>query len=183
MFYGESTHMTEALSHSVGIPQAALFGDSGAASSARLLLCSQCSAMVLVCRACDRGQRYCGLACSTAARKQAQREAAQRYQSGPTGRAVHAGRSRRWRERQRVPENEQPAVTHQGGTAGSQEVSAAPHQSPQAPPPPSTGLPLQLRCICCYDGVSQWMRWGPLRHRRRLRRCRKTPTATLTAGP
>ncbi len=86
-------------------PYTVFVGEDRVASSALLLLCPRCSAMVLVCRVCDRGQRYCGRACSSAPGKQAQREAAHRYQSGPAGRAVHAARSRRWRERQRGPAN------------------------------------------------------------------------------
>jgi hypothetical protein len=183
VFCCRSIHMTGSSSQSVGALRAVSVGNTEVASSARLLLCARCAALVLVCRSCDRGQRYCGRACSTAARKQAQREAAQRYQSGQVGRAAHAARSRRWRARQRLSAIDLPAVTHQGGTGGPEEATGAPQQPPQAPSPQSRTLPLQRRCICCSGGLSPWMRWGPLRHRRQRRRCRHEPTATPAADP
>jgi hypothetical protein len=62
-------------------------------------VCARCRAQVLLCSRCDRGQRYCGLACSRAARQDSQREAARRYQGSRAGRMAHAERSRRWRQR------------------------------------------------------------------------------------
>ena len=78
------------------------FGCSGVRvdPSARLFLCARCSVQVLLCRRCDRGNRYCGLACRLAARAEARRQAAERYQCSMGGRRAHAQRSRRWRQRQ-----------------------------------------------------------------------------------
>ena len=33
----------------------------------RLIVCARCREQVLLCRRCDRGQQYCGVACSRAA--------------------------------------------------------------------------------------------------------------------
>ena len=56
----------------------------------RFFLCARCFSQVALCRQCDRGQRYCGQACSAAARRERQKEAGQRYQRGARGRAMHA---------------------------------------------------------------------------------------------
>jgi hypothetical protein len=71
---------------------------------ARLFVCARCRAQVLLCSRCDRGQRYCGPACSRAARQESQREAARRYQVSRAGRMAHAERARRWRQRCRERE-------------------------------------------------------------------------------
>lgn len=79
----------------------------------RLFLCARCFSQVALCRHCDRGQRYCGQACSAAARRERQKEAGQRYQRGARGRAMHAERARRWREGRRTAVVG-ISVTHQG---------------------------------------------------------------------
>jgi hypothetical protein len=66
---------------------------------ARLFLCVGCRVQVVVCSRCDRGNRYCSRACWRQKRDLARREAACRYQRSRGGRARHAARSRRWRER------------------------------------------------------------------------------------
>lgn len=76
--------------------------------SARLYPCARCRIQVLICRRCDRGQRYCTGSCAQAARSLAQRAARQRYQTSLPGRLKHAARSRRYRARR------QNNVTHQG---------------------------------------------------------------------
>jgi len=70
--------------------------------SARFFLCARCRSQVLVCRRCDRGQIYCGAACSGESRRQRQREANRRY--AKTRRALHknAQRQQRFRQRQRA---------------------------------------------------------------------------------
>ncbi len=75
--------------------------------SARMLLCARCRVQVLLCSRCDRGQIYCDPSCAKAARRAAQRQAGQRYQSSRPGRFAHAARARRYRVRQKN-------VTHQG---------------------------------------------------------------------
>lgn len=79
--------------------------------SARLFLCACCRIQVLVCRQCDRGQRYCAGACAATRRQVLQRGAGRRYQRSRAGRFKHAARTRRWRARQVPPAK---IVTHQG---------------------------------------------------------------------
>ena len=87
--------------------------------SARLFLCARCRDQVLLCSHCDRGQLYCGRACSFASRHERRRQSAQRYQSSRGGRLKHAARSAFWRTRRRSLRQASAAgaidkVTHQG---------------------------------------------------------------------
>lgn len=84
---------------------------SMADQSARLFLCARCRVQVLVCRQCDRGQRYCADGCAATTRRALQRDSARRYQRSRAGRFNHALRAQRWRARQRALAN---IVTHQG---------------------------------------------------------------------
>ena len=68
--------------------------------SARFFLCLRCRQQVVLCRRCDRGQLYCGSACSKANRSQRQREARRRYANTRAGRHNNAERQRRFRQRQ-----------------------------------------------------------------------------------
>jgi len=97
----------------VGWPAAGSGGAAaGAARTGRTYRCARagCQAQVLVCSHCDRGQRYCSVACRDQARREAQREAGRRYQSTRAGRFAHARRARRYRQRQKN-------VTHQSSQA------------------------------------------------------------------
>jgi len=75
-------------------------------NSSRLYHCCRCHAQVIVCRHCDRGQRYCTAGCSQAARKESTRRAGTKYQGTRPGRLNNAARQQRFRERQ------QQKVTH-----------------------------------------------------------------------
>ena len=66
--------------------------------SARLYNCAQCHSQVMICRHCDRGHIYC-TECAPVARQDARNRAAARYQASDEGRAKHAARQRRYRER------------------------------------------------------------------------------------
>ena len=92
-------------------------------ASGRLFLCACCSAQVLVCSRCDRGQRDCA-DCACKIRKTRQAQAARRYQQGHAGRIKHALRTCRWRSRVRAAKQ---IVTHQGSQ------SAPPDDSLSAP--------------------------------------------------
>jgi hypothetical protein len=78
--------------------------------SARTYACACCKAEMLVCTACDRGQRYCGKVCRQQARRAQQRSASRKYQNTHAGGVNHARRQRCYRERERHIE----IVTHQG---------------------------------------------------------------------
>jgi len=136
---------------------------------------------VLLCSRCDRGQRYCGRACSSAARRDSRREAARRYQRSRAGRLAHAARSRRWRQRRRERERACRAaaafddgainfVTHQGSpmrpadaplaSVGSSTVGECESNTPP---------PMTVRCRRCAAPLSPWVRHGFLRHGRSRR--------------
>ena len=101
----------------------------------RRYLCAGCRQPVLICRDCDRGQRYCGAGCAEAARCVSMREAGARSQASHRGRLAHAERQRRYRARCNK-------VTHQGSE----------------PEPPSAELAAMSavretsRCSCHFCG-------------------------------
>ena len=65
----------------------------------RLFVCAHCRTQVVLCSRCDRGNVYCGRACSQVARRTSMHEAGRRYQSSRAGRFAHAQRARRFRAR------------------------------------------------------------------------------------
>ena len=69
-------------------------------ASCRLFF-ARCRIQVLICRRCDRGQIYCAGICAQEARRERPREARRRNQATPGGRAMHAERNRRYRDRRR----------------------------------------------------------------------------------
>lgn len=95
----------------------------------RLYACDGCGQLVWICSHCDRGNRYCGEACSHAARKRSKREAARRYQKSELGRRNQRRRQERYRIRQASRSTSTSSVTkvtHQGSDS-----------KPSAIPPPS----------------------------------------------
>jgi hypothetical protein len=127
--------------------------------SARLYACARCRCQVLICRCCDRGQRYCTRGCAREARQHRQREAAARYAASPHGRLKHAARARRYRSRWRNK------VTHQGSLAWRADASIA-----RMRPVTTVFLPVMEPDHCHFCGgecdprVRQWYlgrdRWG-----------------------
>lgn len=78
--------------------------------SARIFFCAnlECRQLAIICRSCDRGNRYCSNKCACLARRKAQRRASSKYQQSSTGRLHHAARQEAYRRRQLEK------VTHQG---------------------------------------------------------------------
>ena len=125
--------------------------------TARLFNCARCRQQQLICRMCDRGQRYCGPGCARAARSAARRAAGARYQHSRRGRFTHAARQSRYRARQQK-------VTHQGSLVPDVDVSLPVSALPGAllaasPPPP----PLTIVCQACNGRCSPYLRSGFLR--------------------
>jgi hypothetical protein len=132
-----------------------------------MFLCARCSAQVVLCRRCERGQIYCGRACATAARRAAQKEAGQRYQTGRPGRFAHAARARRYRASCKI-------VTHQGSdAAGDSDLLAAEAvvsvSKIVAVKPTSTSA--SVNCACCGARCAAAVRIGFVRHHRRAPDC------------
>jgi hypothetical protein len=144
-------------------------------------VCARCRAQVLLCSRCDRGQRYCGRACSRAARDDSRRQTARRYQCGRAGRIAHAARSRRWRQRRRscTPAQRGDArvdidnfVTHQGCPMPGSDASLPSCKQATEPAPVdavANAAPVDARCRRCASVLSPWTRQGFLRHARASR--------------
>jgi hypothetical protein len=140
---------------------------------ARLFVCARCHAQVLLCSRCDRGQRYCSRACSGTARREAQRAAAQRYQSSRAGRMAHADRSRRWRQRQCEiaavaaidPGGQAHFVTHQGWPSAPPDAPLSVNEQDHTVSVTVADAPLvRARCRRCAAPLSPWVRQGFVRH-------------------
>lgn len=157
---------------------------SRAQGAARMLMCARCGLQVLLCRQCDRGQRFCGQVCSAASRRESQRAAARRYQQTDGGRSAHAARSRRWRLARRPDRPGDSCVTHQGGfdePAGL--VAAPPVSTVHAPVPPSCrGWP-DFQCVRCHSALAPWVRQGLSRRARLRPRRGASQTSTQPAAP
>jgi hypothetical protein len=67
--------------------------------SHRMFHCAGCHGQVMICRRCDRGQRYCSAECAHSGRRRSVREAGRRYQRSPLGARNNAARQKRWRLR------------------------------------------------------------------------------------
>ena len=142
--------------------------------TARFFLCACCRVQVLVCRQCDRGQRYCADGCALTTRQALQRDSAGRYQRSRTGRFKHALRSRRWRARQVALAK---IVTHQGShDRPSDAVLPATQTSALAIQPCTTTTsiaataahhPHPWRCHWCCMPCATLVRQGFVRHSRR----------------
>ena len=79
--------------------------------SNRLYHCVRCHRQVIICRYCDRGNRYCSGDCSSLTRQANVKRAGRRYQLTSQGRRLHAARQMRYQRRQNKK------VTHQGSPA------------------------------------------------------------------
>ena len=79
----------------------------------RVCLGSECGAVFFLCSHCDRGHRYCSLACRDQARLRQRRCANRRHQRSPEGRLDHRDRQRQYRKR-RAEGARQARVTDQG---------------------------------------------------------------------
>lgn len=123
-------------------------------SSARLFNCARCHALTIICRACDRGQRYCPSTCRVQARLESQRRASRLYQNTRRGRHANAERQRRYRERQRKN------ITHHGSTVPSQPVvlpDRAKEVTDSSPAMAQATYPA-LHCHFCKKSCSSFLR-------------------------
>jgi hypothetical protein len=69
---------------------------------ARLLNCALCHRQAIICSCCDRGNVYCGYACSEVARKTSIRVANKRYQNTYRGKLNHAAAQKRYVARLKI---------------------------------------------------------------------------------
>jgi hypothetical protein len=134
----------------------------------RLFVCARCRTQVVLCSRCDRGNVYCGRACSQVARRTSMHEAGRRYQASRAGRFAHAERARRYRARHKN-------VTHQGSAIAGPDDLLPAVTTPARPAPrsdiepgaSSTTRDTQVpRCSRCGASRAQAVRQGWLRRRR-----------------
>ena len=127
--------------------------------TARLFHCARCRRQRVICRTCDRGQRYCGVSCAQAARSVARRAAGARYQDSRAGRFTHAARQARYRARQQK-------VTHHGSVAPDAGVSLpAAARAACAVSRPVVVVMTVLLCTHCGSPCAPFLRRGFLPRR------------------
>lgn len=68
-------------------------------NSARIFNCPRCYRQRIICRSCDRGNRYCSESCAGAARQEGLRRARRRFQQSCSGRDRHRAAQKRYRQR------------------------------------------------------------------------------------
>ena len=127
--------------------------------SARLFNCARCHALTMVCRSCDRGQRYCPSTCRVQARLDSQRRASRQYQRTRRGRHANAQRQRRYRERQRNK------VTHQG-SVDTDESAVLPARANKVADVSRTVVQVHcpgLHCHFCLKAFNSFLRRDFLR--------------------
>ena len=139
--------------------------------TSRLYHCARCHSQVVICRRCDRGQRYCSVTCSKRARRDSVRRASRRYQKSDLGARNHARRQQRYRVRR-------ARVTHQG-SAATETRAKIPLMEKRSKPAPSARAPrnairksitavietiesalIALRCHFCQHVISGFLRVG-----------------------
>ena len=154
--------------------------DEADGQSHRLYQCAACGQTVHICRACDRGNRYCADICAPLRRRESLRRAAARYQHSRRGATRHAARQSALRARQTQ------IVTHQGSPAvapavqlpadaievtGGLEDGRATHKATEFDLPKVGGVLAistigWLVCGFCRRRLTPWIRTGPLRRNR-----------------
>ncbi len=147
---------------------------SATQETVRRFLCVGCRVAVFLCTPCDRGQRYCSVACARSARRRSNRESDCRYQRTERGRLKHAERSRRYRQQRRSVTEHSSVVTPEhdvGGTSGAsrQSTAASDEESVSTLTSASTtdesASPHQVKCHFCHRWCDLWVRHTPRRHR------------------
>jgi hypothetical protein len=134
--------------------------------SARLFFCLRCHTQVVICRRCDRGQRYCADGCATTARRISVQRARRRYQKTRIGRLSNAQRQQRFRDRLRVSKDAscepiqhvETKVTHQGSAASRVAVPYR-HDNRHAGSNDALLTPTTtVRCHWCNNTCSAFLR-------------------------
>jgi hypothetical protein len=190
-----STEPREPIRRAVSAPRrylsSRLRGGPVPSDSGRLYRCAGCGRQVIICRRCDRGNRYCGVTCRQQARRQRQKEARQRYQQSWKGRRKAAQRQQRYRDRgkQKVTHqspqpgapgaqrgvSQQRSAEQQTAKEQSHDATGSPHP-PVEPAPPGAGAkeeePPVVRCALCGRRCSEYIRLRslvecPVVHRKR----------------
>jgi hypothetical protein len=123
----------------------------------RLCLLRECLATFFLCSHCDRGQRYCSIACSEEARRRQRRAANRRHQQSPEGRMDHRDRQRQYRSRcARAGVTDQgslsitcPAISACGPVEAEAAQMSPAHTAAGRPSRPQIRARIELRCLVC----------------------------------
>ena len=124
----------------------------------RVCLAGECRATFFLCSRCDRGQRYCSLACRRQARLHQHRRANRRYQQSPEARLDHCDRQREYRRRRtqaRVTDHSSLLIaspaSSEGGKVDATTIEAPPRSSAAAGLPrwPEQRPGVRLCCRIC----------------------------------
>ena len=99
----------------------------------RQRVCFGCRTVFWICPHCDRGHRYCSIACRIQARLEQRRRANRRHQRSPEGRLDHRDRQREYRCRQRARVTDQGSLSIASPAPSHYEIA-----DNIAPPPPAT---------------------------------------------
>ncbi len=138
--------------------------------SARFFLCARCRQQVVVCRGCDRGQRYCSATCSRIRRNKLQREARRRYAKSRAGRHKNAERQRRFRARMRSQKTPITQIVTDQGSAPPGHADTLKRDRFNCVNRPISQQSTDIRCNLCGDCCDPLLRSDFLapgqRHRR-----------------
>ena len=147
----------------------------------RIFNCERCHQQVVICRRCDRGNRYCK-ACAPLARAEYLARAGAEYQGTEAGRLNHKVRQERYRARlaEKVTQHgdlgaelrrDSSVAAFQGGNEDRNE-----HR--QRPAEPTSGL--EVRCDFCGRWCGGAVRSGPVPRHPGF--CRRGPRLPVWRG-
>lgn len=99
-----------------------------AVDSHRVFACAACRVRVVICRRCDRGNKYCAAGCAAERRRAIRRTAERNYRKSELGRRNNAARQRRYRDRRR---RGAIAVTHPSPPAAAAPLETVSRRAPR----------------------------------------------------
>lgn len=147
--------------------------------SARFFLCALCHKQCVVCRSCDRGQRYCSKACSEIRRKELQRESNQRYAATRAGRHNNAKRQSDSRARERAKKDDVAEIVTDQGSADLEQTDTLERDRSDSINKPKSHQPTDMRCHFCSQCCDPLLRSDFLSPAQRHRRHAHTQHDTI----
>jgi hypothetical protein len=143
-------------------------------NSFRMFNCSLCSAQVIMCRPCDRGNIYCSIECASKRRQGSQRRARSNYQRSQRGRQTHALRQARYRARM---QSSKTKVTDHGSNSRSDGVTNASNGHATKPVLLQSDSLVCARCSGSVGAFGRFAFWQGGRHLRKQPKPRfRSPT-------
>ena len=137
--------------------------------SARFFLCARCRQQVVLCRRCDRGQRYCGSSCSQLSRTERQREARHRFAQSRAGRLDNARRQSRYRARLLAQRTHKTKIVTDQGSAPTGAINTLVCGASDVVVEPIKHQSARTRCRVCSQCCDPRLRSGFLPFNQRSR--------------